>query len=106
MKMKLKVFTFYDSAAKAYTQPFQMQNEALAMRAFMDNVNSQNESNMTLHPDQFTLYQVAEFDDQTGTYEPLKNKKMLAVGSSLVTQTEEAELKVMIQKLLDKLEEK
>ena len=66
--MKLNVYSIYDSAAKAYAQPFFMQNDALALRAFMDNINSEDghKSNLSVYPEQFTLFKIGEYDDSTG----------------------------------------
>ena len=64
--MKLNVYSIFDSAAKAYTNPFFMHNDGLAIRAFSDNVNAEQENNISKHPDQFTLFHIGEFDDSTG----------------------------------------
>ena len=64
--MKLNVYSIFDSAAKAYTSPFFMHNDGLAIRAFQDNVNAEQENNISKHPDQFTLFKIGEFDDSTG----------------------------------------
>ena len=63
--MKLNVYSIHDSAAKAFTQPFFMHNDGLAIRAFQGNVNSKEGNNISDHPDQFTLYKIGEFDDVT-----------------------------------------
>ena len=71
-----KIYTFYDAAAKAYTTPFFMHNDGLAIRAFSDNVNAEEENNISKHPDQFTLFCIGEIDDSNAavaTYEPAKN---------------------------------
>ena len=55
--MKLNVYTIYDDTAKAYMQPFFMHNHGLAVRAFTDQVNRNDENNpLNKHPEQFTLY--------------------------------------------------
>jgi hypothetical protein len=63
--MLLKIYSIFDSAASAYTQPFFMHNDALALRAFEDNVNAEN-NNIASHPDQFTLFCIGEYDDTSG----------------------------------------
>ena len=60
----------FDAAANAYTQPFFMHNDALALRAFEDNVNASSENNISVHPDQFTLFCIGSFDDQNGALNP------------------------------------
>jgi hypothetical protein len=73
--MKLNVYTVYDQAANAYMNPFFMHNDGLAVRAFQDNVNSKEPNNVSLHPDQFTLFRIGEFDDQSAviTYQEPKS---------------------------------
>lgn len=77
--MKLKVYSLFDSAAGAYTQPFFMHNDGLAIRAFSDNVNADN-NNVSYHPDQFTLFQVGEWDDISGEIVEISPKKNLGHG--------------------------
>jgi hypothetical protein len=67
--MKLNVYAIYDNTAKAYMQPFYMHNHALAVRAFTDQVNSEQDNPIKNHPDQFTLFHIGEFDDKTGNLE-------------------------------------
>ena len=64
--MKLNVYSIYDQTAKAYITPFFMHNDAMAVRAFSDNINKGEDSQLSLHPDQFTLYRIGEYDDVTG----------------------------------------
>ena len=90
--MKLNVYTIYDDTAKAYMQPFFMHNHGLAVRAFTDQVNRNDENNpLNKHPEQFTLYYVGEFDDQTGNLE-LRDHQSLGKGVSYKeTAIEEAQ---------------
>jgi hypothetical protein len=85
--MKVKVYSIYDSAAGAYTQPWFMQNDALALRAFSDNVNAKEENNISKHPDQFTLFQIGEWDDQIG--EIIKADVMKSLGNGLEYQEQD-----------------
>jgi hypothetical protein len=78
--MKLNVYSIFDSAAKAYTSPFFMHNDGLAIRAFQDNVNAEQENNISKHPDQFTLFKIGEFDDATGE---LKTDVVKSLGTGL-----------------------
>lgn len=78
--MILKIYSIFDSAANAYTSPFFMHNDALALRAFEDNVNANNENNIAAHPDQFTLFNLGEFDDSNGT---IKNTEPRSLGNGL-----------------------
>jgi hypothetical protein len=78
--MKLNVYSIFDSAAKAYTSPFFMHNDGLAIRAFQDNVNAEQENNISKHPDQFTLFKIGEFDDSTGE---IKTDVVKSLGTGL-----------------------
>jgi hypothetical protein len=78
--MKLNVYSIFDSAAKAYTSPFFMHNDGLAIRAFQDNVNAEQENNISKHPDQFTLFKIGEFDDSTGE---IKTDLVKSLGTGL-----------------------
>jgi hypothetical protein len=78
--MKLNVYSLFDSAAKAYTQPFFAHNDGLAIRMFQDNVNSEQENNISKHPDQFTLFKIGEFDDATGE---IKTDVVKSLGTGL-----------------------
>ena len=83
--MKLNVYSIFDSAAQAFVQPFFMQQDGLAIRAFQDNVNSKEENNISKHPEQFTLFKLAEFNDQNGMLTPLDTPRALAIGVELIT---------------------
>lgn len=64
--MKLKIYSIYDTAAKSFAQPFFLHTDAVAIRAFKDNVNSPD-SVINKNPEQFTLYTIGLFDDSQGT---------------------------------------
>lgn len=65
--MKLKIFSIHDSAAKVYARPFLFSTSAEAMRMFETQVNDKEKGGLiAAHPDQFTLYQIGEYDDTTG----------------------------------------
>lgn len=78
--MNINVYSMFDSAAQAFTQPFFLQNDGLAIRAFQDNVNSKEPNNVSEHPDQFTLFRIASYDDKTGTITPEEKPRSLGIG--------------------------
>ncbi len=70
--MKHKLFVIHDSKAQAFLQPWFLQTEGMAMRAFADCVNDP-ENNFGRHPEDYNLFIIGEWDDQTGhatTYPP------------------------------------
>lgn len=104
--MKLNVYSIFDSAAKAYTQPFFMHNDGLAIRAFQDNVNSTEENNISKHPDQFTLFKIAEFDDAKGQITSIDNLKSLGNGLEFqnnqeITDTQGSQILELLVKLTE-----
>ncbi len=66
--MKHKMFVIYDSAANAYMQPWFLTQEGMALRAFSDCVNDK-EHNFGRHPEDYTLFNIGEFDDATAKVE-------------------------------------
>lgn len=77
--MLLKIVSVKDSAAQAFNRPFFVPATALAIRSFKDEVNRVDASNdMNRHPDDFELYELAEFDDATGVVVPLERPVMVA----------------------------
>lgn len=105
--MKLKVYGIYDRAAEAFATPFFMHNDGLALRGFQDLVNSvEGDNQIAAHPEQFTLYCIAEFEDQTGKIEPLETVLNIANGEMLkvnreVTKVEQNELYALLQQIRD-----
>lgn len=67
---KLKVFAVYDSKMEAYARPFNMLTVGQATRAFADVVNDAN-TEISKHPEDFTLFLLGEYDEQKGYYENL-----------------------------------
>ena len=58
------LFTVYDEAAQAYLPPFFVPAIGLATRAFKDCINSKDHQ-FGKHPDQYTLFSLGEFFDDT-----------------------------------------
>lgn len=79
--MKTKVFAIYDHKASVYGTPFFMVNHAMAVRAFGDLAEDER-TTVGKHPEDFTLYQVGEFDDGSGTLVDLNPKLDLGLATS------------------------
>ena len=97
--MKLNMYSIYDTAASAYTSPFFMHNDGLAIRAFQDNANTA-ESQINKHPQQFHLYKVAEWDDSNASIKTLE-PECIAYAHELINPSDVTELKSATKKLLD-----
>lgn len=71
--MKTIVYSIYDSKAKAYSQPFHAVNDAVAMRMVSAAVNDPGTS-LNRHPEDYTVYELARFDEENGTFEILNQR--------------------------------
>lgn len=63
--MQYKVFAVLDSKASCYGMPVFFSNDAQAIRAFGD-VVSREKSTFGEHPEDYTMYRVGSFDDNSG----------------------------------------
>lgn len=83
--MKIAVCTVRDRQVDSYAQPMFVPTTGIAIRSFIDAVNTENQnSDLWKHPEDFELWHIANYDDQTGTFENL-TKISLAIGSSVKT---------------------
>ncbi|WNK13077.1 MAG: nonstructural protein [Microvirus sp.] len=82
--MKIKVFSIRDRAIDTFAQPFYAASVGHAVRSFTDAVNREDkDSNLYMHPDDFDLYSVGEFDDEFGRFHcPDTGPEMVAVGKN------------------------
>lgn len=71
----MKVFCVYDAAVGAYMQPFFMRSKGEAVRGFTEICNDSN-SQFFKHPHDFVLYEIGDFDDQTGRILPKEPKSI------------------------------
>lgn len=63
-----KIFAVKDNAVQAFGQPFFVRSQGEAIRSFQDETNStDNNSAIARHPEDYDLYYIGDFDDQTGT---------------------------------------
>lgn len=67
--MILNIFSVYDSKTKAYMQPYFSPTHGSALRAFTDEIANE-QSLLAKHPEDFTLYHVGVWDDQTAQINP------------------------------------
>lgn len=77
--MILKVFSVYDSKAEAYLPPFFMNNSGAARRIFGDCANDPDHM-FGKHPEDYTLFEIAEFDDASAVVTPAKTPVSLGLG--------------------------
>lgn len=65
---RLKVFSVYDSKVGAFLQPFIMKTKGEALRGWSDVVNDPN-TQFHKHPEDYSLFEIAEWDEDSGKYE-------------------------------------
>lgn len=72
----LKIYAIKDKKAEAYLQPFTTTKDGLAIR--MIQASMEQENNLSKYPEDFSLYQIGEFNENTGKVEGLKD--ILCIG--------------------------
>jgi len=63
--MKTNLFSVYDSAAARFTEPWPAATVELALRRFRHTVNAEG-NDIAMFPEDYTLFHVGEFDQETG----------------------------------------
>lgn len=89
--MNLEIFAIYDRVAEAYSQPFFTHNENIAMREFGKWVNTPDTQYYN-HPNDYSLYHLGNFDDNTAAFEIKAEPTRIAVAMDLKSVVETSEL--------------
>ena len=76
--MKQKIFPVYDSKAGAFASPFFMPTLGMATRAFSDECNNPT-SSLNKHSEDYTLFELGEFDDASGKLEVYSTPKSIGL---------------------------
>lgn len=85
--MKSKIFSTHDRDAHAFMQPFCAPHAGVAIRGFTDAIlKPVQPSDISNHPDSFDLYELGEFDADSGIITPLERPQMILMGKSVVAQ--------------------
>lgn len=82
--MILILISIKDRAIQAFQPPFAVRAKGEAMRNFMDAVNDPNNKQLHAHPEDYELYIVGYFDDNTGQITTI-DPTLLTVGNELQT---------------------
>ena len=83
----LNIYSIYDSKAKTYNLPFFCKQDGQALRSFIDLVNDPR-SEVSKHPEDYSLFCLASFDDEDGVIDPVEAPKCVARAWELVTRDE------------------
>lgn len=78
--MKLVVVSVRDSAMESYEKPWFVPTTAVAVRAFRDEV-ARKESSMHGHPEDYILFEIASFDEDSGKFDNLPSPRQLIRGA-------------------------
>lgn len=95
--MKLKVFSILDTKADVFHAPFYFGAVGLAVRAFKDLANDSN-STVSRHPDDFRLFEIGVFDDQSGRFENLPEFNALGWAKDYIEVDKRQEVMPFIKK--------
>lgn len=82
--MILQVVALFDVKARAFAAPFVSTHLAIAARAFAEAANTP-ENQVCRHPEDFTLYHLGTFNDETGEFTLLPTRVNL--GSAIDYKT-------------------
>lgn len=76
--MKHKIYSIYDSKIELFAKPFYMHSRGEALRAWGEVVNDP-ETTICKHPADFTLFELGEFDEETGKFANLQTPVSLGL---------------------------
>jgi hypothetical protein len=80
------IYAIYDQASQSYAQPFFAQNDGVAVRIVQSAVNGPERNNITLYPEQFSLWRLGEYNDKTGKIIPAEKPEFLRGAHGLKKQ--------------------
>lgn len=72
-----------DRQLDAFMRPFAAQSRGQAIRSFTDETN-RPDSELNKHPEDYELYQLAEWDDDTGRFTMPEKPISIAIASNLI----------------------
>lgn len=83
--MMMKIYSVFDAKLATFGRPWFQMRDAAALREFSDAVNDTSNPNNQWHshPEDFSLFRIGEYDDQSGEIIPC-TPESLVTASSLV----------------------
>lgn len=81
--MQTKIFSVFDSKAKAFMAPFTMGTVGMALRSFEEVANNRDHL-IGKHPDDFSLYEIGTFDDEFAQITARTPLNLIGVASEYV----------------------
>lgn len=83
--MNHKVYSVRDSKGEAYLPPFLQKTHGEAERSFKDLANNKD-TFIAKYPEDYDLYWLGEFDDQSGKYMPLDTPQHMIKAIQVINQ--------------------
>ena len=74
--MKYAVCAVKDRAVNAFNRPIYVPTVGVAIRSFTDEVN-RKDSELQNHPEDYDLYEIGQWDDETAIYTPLEALRVI-----------------------------
>lgn len=85
--MILYVVSVFDQAVGAFGRPIFVPATGQAVRSFSDEVNSSPpNSDLSKHPEDFSLYALGSYDDLSGSFSNLSKPELIITGKAAVYQ--------------------
>ena len=84
--MKVKIYSIYDSKAESYAKPIFADRVGEVIRSFGDIANDKSHP-IGKHPEDYSLYEIGEWDDDAGTVENTTPHKSLGKALDFVKNT-------------------
>ncbi|AXL14467.1 nonstructural protein [Microviridae sp.] len=81
--MKLNIYSIFDTVAEVFNKPFTDINNATAIRSFTQSVLDQP------HKNDYVLYNMGEFDDNSGHIQPNKTPTKILSGFDVKNENQE-----------------
>lgn len=81
--MKFKIFSIFDSKAETFNTPIFLPTDGQAIRIF-DDMTNDGKSEVSKHPEDYTLFVLGEFDSDNGLVTPLNTPKSLGLAQEFV----------------------
>jgi len=88
--MKKVIMCLRDRAAQAFIQPFTTPRVELAVRSLQNTLASQK-TEMNQFPDDYELYELGTFDDNSGEFEVLPRPKLITTAREQMPKAYEAQ---------------
>lgn len=85
--MRQKIFSVYDNKARAFSTPFFTVNRDVGIRHFERAVNDPS-VDFHHHPSDFNLFELGEFETETGVITPYDKQVNLGLGSQYLREIE------------------